>query len=62
MDQISLGISWEKELLETVRRFSVLYEYHKGLKVKDTMKNAWDGIATALEFILELSHSFGLIH
>ena len=62
MDKISLDISWEEELSETVSRFSVLYEYQKEFKVKDTMKNAWDGITTALEFILKLSHSFGLIH
>ena len=62
MDKISLDISWEEELPETVSRFSVLYEYQKEFKVKDTMKNAWDGITTALEFILKLSHSFSLVH
>ena len=44
------------------RSFSVLYEYHKGFKVKDAMKNAGDGIVTALRFILKLSRSFDLIH
>ena len=39
-----------------------LYEYHKEFKVKDAMKNSWDGIATALRFILKLYHSFGLIY
>ena len=61
MENISLDISWE-ELSETVRSFSVLCEYRKDFKVKDNMKNACDGIATALEFILKLSQSFGLIH
>ena len=62
MEKISLNISREEELSETVKSFSVLYEYHKGFKVKDAMKNACDVIATALEFILKPSHSFGLIH
>ena len=62
MEKVFLDISRKEELSETVRRFSVLYESHKGFKEKDAMKNAWDGVATALEFILKLSHSFGLIH
>ena len=31
-------------------------------KMKNEMKNACDGVATALEFILELSHSFASTH
>ena len=62
MGNFSLVISRNEELLETGRGFSVLYKYHKEFKVKDAMKNSLDGIATALRFILELYHSFGLIH
>ena len=54
MEKVSLDISRKEELSETVRRFSVLYESHKGFKEKDAMKHAWDGVATALEFILKL--------
>ena len=56
--------SWKngKELSETIKSFSALSKSHKGLKDKDTMKNAWDGVSTTLEFILKLSHSFNLTH
>ena len=53
-----------KKILEDeqeVRNFSVLYESHKGFKEKKAIKITWDGVSTALEFILKLSHSFGLI-
>ena len=66
MEKVSLDISREEELSETVRNFSVLYgKPHKGFKEKDAMKNAWDGVAfilrfiLLLEFILKFSHSFG---
>ena len=53
-----------KKILEDeqeVRSFSVLYESHKGFKEKKAIKTTCDGVSTALEFILKLSHSFGLI-
>ena len=62
MEKVSLDISREEKLSGTVRSFLVLCEPHKWFKEKDAMKNAWVGIAKALEFILKLSHSFGLIH
>ena len=62
MEKVSLDISREEKVSETVRSFSVLYESQKEFKENDAMKNAWDGVAAALEFILKLSHSFGLIH
>ena len=46
------GISREEELSETVRSFLVLYDKsHKGFKEGDAVKNAWDGVIKALEFI-----------
>ena len=52
MEKVSPEISREEELSETVRSFPVLYEKsYKGNKEKDAMKNAWDAVATALEFI-----------
>ena len=62
MEKISLDISREEELSETVRSLSGLYKSHEGFKEKDAMKNAWDGVATALEFILKLFHFFSLTH
>ena len=53
MEKVSHLISRE-ELLETVRSLSVLYKSPKWFKEKDAIKNAWDGIATTLEFILKL--------
>ena len=52
MEKFSLDISRQEELSETVRSFPVLYDKsHKRFKEKDAMKNACDGVATALEFI-----------
>ena len=52
MEKVSLYISREEELLETVRSFSFLYDKsHKGFQEKDAVKNAWDGVAMVLEFI-----------
>ena len=52
IEKVSLQISREDELLETVRSFPVLYDKsHEGFKEKDAVKNAWDGVAEALEFI-----------
>ena len=52
MERVSLDISREEKLLETVRTFPVLYiKSHKGFKEKDAAKNAWDGVTTAFEFI-----------
>ena len=62
IEKVSLDIPREEELSEIVRSLSVLYKSHKGFKEKDAMKNAWDGVATALEFILKLFHSFSLTH
>ena len=52
MEQVSLDISRDEELPETVRSFPIWYDRsHKGFKEKDAVKNAWDGVATALKFI-----------
>ena len=52
MEKVSPEISTEEELSETVRSFPVLYDKsYKGNKEKDVMKNAWDAVAAALEFI-----------
>ena len=51
MEKVSLDISREEELSETVRTFPVLYKSHKGFKEKDAAKNAWAGVKTAFEFI-----------
>ena len=52
MEKVSLDISREEELLKTVRSFPVLYDKpHKSFKEKDLVKNAWNGVATTLEFI-----------
>ena len=52
MEKDSPEISREEELSETVRSFPVLYDKsHKGFKEKDAMKNAWDAVVTALEYI-----------
>ena len=51
MGSVSLDISREDELSETVRTFPALYDKsHKRFKEKDAAKNTWDGIATVLEF------------
>ena len=62
MERASLDIFRDEELLETVRSFSALYEHHKGFKERDAMKKYMDGVTTALQFIFNLSHSFGLKH
>ena len=64
MEKFSLEISREEELSETVRSFPVLnHKSHKGFKQKDASKNAWDGVATVLEFIQTGNYfSFGLTH
>ena len=51
MEKVSLEISREKELLETVKSFPVLYKSHKEFKEKDALKNAWDRVVATLEFI-----------
>ena len=52
IEKISLQISREDELWETVRSFPVLYNRSlEGFKEKDAVKNAWDAVAEALEFI-----------
>ena len=51
MDKVSLDISREEELWETDRSSPGLQDKsHKGFKEKD-VKNAWDAVATTLEFI-----------
>ena len=51
MEKVSFDISREEELSETVRNFLLLYgKSHKGFKETDAVKNAWNGVATALEF------------
>ena len=57
---------WKRSLLtylakKNYRRQSEVSQF-LGFEVKDATKNACNGVATALEFILKLSHSFGLIH
>ena len=52
MEKISPEIFREQEMPETVRGFPVLCDKsRKGFKEKDAMKNAWDGVVRALEFI-----------
>ena len=52
MENVFFDISSEAEMSETVRSFQVLYDKsHKRFKEKDAMKNAWDEVAAALEFI-----------
>ena len=59
MEKVSLAISREEKLSKTVRSFLVLYDKsHKGFKEKYTMKNAQDGVPTALEFLLTLLFHF----
>ena len=46
-----MDISREEELWETVRIFPVLQDKsNKGFEDKDVVKNAWDGVATALKY------------
>ena len=52
MEKVSPEISREKELSQTVRSFPILHdESNVGFKEKDAVKNAWDGVVAALEFI-----------
>ena len=52
MDEVSLDISREEELQETDRSSpGSQNKSHKGFKEKDVVKNAWDAVATKLEFI-----------
>ena len=52
MDKVSLDISREEEPWETDRSSPGLQDKsHKGFKEKDVVKNAWDAVATTLEFI-----------
>ena len=55
MKKVSLDLSRKEELSEAVgncRKLPVLYDKsHKRLKEKVAMKNACNGVATALEFI-----------
>ena len=52
MEKVSLDISREEELSATVRSFQFSHDKsRKRFKEKDALKNAWDGFATALEFI-----------
>ena len=53
MKKVSLDISREKELSETAKvfRFCKDLKSHKGFKEKYVARNAWDGVATTLEFV-----------
>ena len=51
MEKVSPEIFREEELLQTVRGFPVLHKSHKMFKEKDSVKNALDGVVTALKFI-----------
>ena len=74
MERVSLDISSKEEPLEIVRSFPVLYDKsRKNFKEKDAVKNAWDGVTTALELnltvyyfyflhFLKLPYSFGVTH
>ena len=57
---------WKRSLLTYLAKKNYRRQSEVSLfpafEVKDALKNACNGIATALEFILKLSHSFGLIH
>ena len=67
----------QRETVGNCQNFSILYDkFLKGFEEKDAVKNAWDGVTTALEFnltvyyfylnlllhFLKLSYSFGLTH
>ena len=74
MEKVSLDKSSKEEMSEIAKSFLVLYDKsRKSFKEKDTVKNAWDEVTTALEFnltvifilslllhFLKLSYSFGL--
>ena len=64
MEKVSLEISREKicRKLQDISQFYASPTKRSKKKMKNEMKNACDGVATALEFILELSHSFGSTH
>ena len=52
MEKVFLDIYKEEGLSETVRSFPDLCDRsHKGFEEKDTVKSAWDGVPTELEFI-----------
>ena len=51
MEKASLDISRKEELVKTVRSFPVCTKFHKRFREKDAVKNACNGVATALEFI-----------
>ena len=53
MENVSPEIFRKEELSVTVIVFPLLYDKsRKRFKEKDAVKNAWDGVVTALEFIL----------
>ena len=53
MERVSLDIYSKEEPLEIVRSFPVLYEKSReNFQEKDAVKNAWDGVTTALELNL----------
>ena len=52
MEKVPLDISREEEQSETVKSFPVLYDKpRKVFQEKVAVKNAWDGVAMALELI-----------
>ena len=51
MEKAFLDISRKEELVKTVRSFPVCTKFHKRFREKDAVKNACNGVATALEFI-----------
>ena len=64
MEKVSLEISREKicRKLQDISQFYASPTKSSKKKMKNEMKNACDGVATGLEFILELSRSFGSTH
>ena len=53
MENVSPEIFRKEELSVTVIVFPLLHDKsRKRFKEKDAVKNAWDGVVTALEFIL----------
>ena len=57
MEKVSLDKSSKEELSEIVRSFPVLYnKSRKEFKEIDAVKNAWNGVTTALDFNLTVNY------
>ena len=59
MEKVSLDKSSKEEMSEIAKSFLVLYDKsRKSFKEKDTVKNAWDEVTTALEFNLTVNYFY----